>query len=124
MNTEAKKVIKEAMEAKAEAVVNNWEAQGITKATKKIANAGKSKEDIRENLINFVWNDTFAAMNIMQLTITDPAYYKHAEDLQKRLAQIHAPGMRGNVDATDYDGNPVSDGTFRTIFLKKCFAPK
>ena len=57
-------------------------------------------------------------MNILQLTITDIAYYKDAEDLQKRLAQIHAPGIRANQYATDYQGNPVSDGKLRTIYLK------
>ena len=56
-------------------------------------------------------------MNIMQLTITDPAYYKHAEDLQKRLAQIHAPGVRGLSKPVDYNGKPVTDGKFRTIKL-------
>ena len=117
LNTESKKVIKDAMETRAQSIVDDWETQGITKATKKISGAGKSKEDIRENLINFVWNDTFAAMNIMQLTITDPAYYKHAEDLQKRLAQIHAPGIRGLSEPVDYKGKPVTDGKFRTIKL-------
>lgn len=117
LNTAAKKVIKEAMEARAQVIVATFEAQGVSKAAKKIANAGKTKEEIRENLINFVWNDTFAAMNIMQLTITDPAYYKHAEDLQKRLAQIHAPGVRGLSKPVDYNGKPVTDGKFRTIKL-------
>jgi len=46
----------------------------------------------------------------MELTITDPAYYKDAEDLQKRMAEIHAPGVRGNVNAIDYNGKAVTDG--------------
>jgi hypothetical protein len=37
--------------------------------------------------------------------------------LQKRLAQIHAPGVRGNIQARDYFGNQVSDGTHRAIYL-------
>lgn len=117
LNELAKEAIMQTMEARAKAIVANWEAQGILKGAEKIANIGTSEEEIRENLINFVWNDTFAAMNIMQLTITDIAFYKDAEDLQKRLAQIHAPGVRGNAKATDYEGKPVTDGNFRTIKL-------
>ena len=57
-------------------------------------------------------------MNILELTITDKAYYKNEENIQKRLAQIHAPGVRANQFATDYQGNPVSDGKLRTFYLK------
>lgn len=117
LNELAKEAIMQTMEARAESVVAAWEAQGILKGAEKVANIGTTEEEIRENLKNFVWNDTFAAMNIMQLTITDLAFYKDAEDLQKRLAQIHAPGIRGNAKATDYEGKPVTDGNFRTIKL-------
>lgn len=117
LNELAKEAIMQTMEARAESVVATWEAQGILKGAEKVANIGTTKEEIMENLKNFVWNDTFAAMNIMQLTITDLAFYKDAEDLQKRLAQIHAPGIRGNAKATDYEGKPVTDGNFRTIKL-------
>lgn len=117
LNELAKEAIMQTMEARAESVVATWEAQGILKGAEKVANIGTTEEEIRENLKNFVWNDTFAAMNIMQLTITDLAFYKDAEDLQKRFAQIHAPGIRGNAKATDYEGKPVTDGNFRTIKL-------
>lgn len=117
LNELAKEAIMQTMEARAESIVATWEAQGILKGAEKVANIGTTEEEIRENLKNFVWNDTFAAMNIMQLTITDLAFYKDAEDLQKRLAQIHAPGIRGNAKATDYEGKPVTDGNFRTIKL-------
>ena len=117
LNELAKEVIMQTIEARAESIVTAWEAQGILKGAEKVANIGTTEEEVRENLKNFVWNDTFAAMNIMQLTITDLAFYKDAEDLQKRLAQIHAPGVRGNAKATDYEGRPVTDGNFRTIKL-------
>ena len=113
-----KEVIKTQMNAKADAIIAKYKANGVFDLAKNIENIGKTEGDIENAIRNFVWNDTFASINILQLTITDTAYYANAEDVQKRLAQIHAPGMRGNVDATDYDGNPVSDGTFRTIFLK------
>lgn len=117
LNDLAKQVIMDNMETIAEAIVSNWESQGILKGAEKVANIGTTEAEIRENLKNFVWNDTFAAMNIMQLTITDLAFYKDAEDLQKRLAQIHAPGIRGNEKATDYEGRAVTDGYFRTVKL-------
>ena len=60
----------------------------------------------------------FSSKNILQLTLTDIAFYKDTEDLQKRLAQLHAPGVRGNIYATDYNGNRVSDGKYRTFILK------
>lgn len=114
----ANKAIFDTMDARAKAIVEEWIDSGLMKGAKKITGIGVTEEEIKSNLENFVWNDTFAAINIMELTVTDIAYYKNAEDLQKRLAQIHAPGIRGNVDATDYEGNKVSDGKERTFYLK------
>lgn len=114
----ANKAIFDAMNARAKAIVEKWIDSGLMEGAKKITGIGVTEEEIKSNLENFVWNDTFAAMNIMELTVTDIAYYKNAEDLQKRLAQIHAPGIRGNVEATDYEGRKVSDGKERTFYLK------
>lgn len=113
----ANKAIFDAMDARAKAVVEKWIDSGLMEGAKKITGIGTTEEEIKSNLENFVWNDTFAAMNIMELTVTDIAYYKNAEDLQKRLAQIHAPGIRGNIEATDYEGRKVSDGKERTFYL-------
>lgn len=113
----ANKAIFDTMDARAKAIVEKWVDAGLMEGAKKITGIGVTEEEIKSNLENFVWNDTFAAMNIMELTVTDIAYYKNAEDLQKRLAQIHAPGIRGNVDATDYEGRKVSDGKERTFYL-------
>lgn len=113
----ANKAIFDAMDARAKAIVERWIDSGLMEGAKKITGIGITEEEIKSNLENFVWNDTFAAMNIMELTVTDIAYYKNAEDLQKRLAQIHAPGIRGNIEATDYEGRKVSDGKERTFYL-------
>lgn len=111
-----KEAIGNEMEAKVTSIVDGMYESGIAQAA--IDNLpGFSKEVAREKLENFVWNDTFAAINILQLTVTDIAFYKNAEDLQKRLAEIHAPGIRGRVDATDYNGRKVSDGNYRAIKL-------
>ena len=61
------------------------------------------------------WNQHYAAINILELTVGDIASYKDAEDLQKRLAELHAPGIRANVEATDFDGNRVADSKTRTV---------
>ena len=113
----ANKAIFDTMDARAKSIVEKWIDAGLIEGAKKITGIGVTEEEIKSNLENFVWNDTFAAMNIMELTVTDIAYYKNAEDLQKRLAQIHAPGIRGNVEATDYEGRKVSDGKERTFYL-------
>lgn len=112
-------IIRQSIEERAKKILDEWEAQGIIdEVSKKIPGVGASKEVARANLENFIWNDTLASMNILQLTITDIAFYKNAEDLQKRLAQIHAPGIRGNDKAVDYAGNPVTDSKFRSVKLK------
>lgn len=117
----SKEAIKASMEEKAKSIVNNWSKNGIVKAAKNIENIGTSEEEILSNLENFVWNDTFASINILQLTVTDLAFYGNAVNLQKRLAQIHAPGIRGDVYATDFEGNPVSDTKFRTAKITDYF---
>lgn len=111
-----KKAIRNYMERHVTSILDNWRKQGIVEAASKINNIGP-KELVENSLENFIWNDYFAAKNILQLTITDIAFYKDAEELQKRLAQLHAPGIRGNVNATDFNGKRVSDGKYRTIIL-------
>lgn len=127
--------IKAHMQQRADKILADWERKGIVDAAMTVANAGiwetttdkdgkeqssynTSKEVIRERLENFIWNDKYAAINILQLMVGDTALYKDAEDLQKRLAQLHSPGIRANKDATDYQGRPVSDGKYRTILIK------
>lgn len=74
-----------------------------------------SEDDLKE----YFWNDAFATMQILELTITDPAYYKHGEDLQKRLAQLHSTGTQANIYARDNGGNLYTkDGIERTIYIK------
>ena len=118
MQTLAKEAIREAIDARARATIEELKANGAFEGAKQVSGIGKSDEIVTTKLREFVWNDTLAAMNFLQLTITDIAFYKDAEDLQKRLAQLHAPGIRPHIDATDFEGKKVSDGKFRTILLK------
>lgn len=131
----AERVIRQSMENRVQSILDTWESNGILEAAKNIKdiypsefdNSSNIKNEERESVINdwvrkqvenFLWNDSFASKNILQLTLSDIAFYKDTEDLQKRLAQLHAPGIRGNINAIDYDGNRVSDGKYRTFILK------
>lgn len=121
----ADRVIRQHMEDRVQSILDNWENNGILEAAKSIKGIYPSElkdeeadDWIRKQVENYLWNDTFASKNILQLTLTDIAFYKDAEDLQKRLAQLHAPGVRGNIYATDYNGNRVSDGKYRTFILQ------
>lgn len=129
------KIIRQSMENRVQSILDTWESNGILEAAKNIKdiypsefdNSSNIKNEEREGVINdwvrkqvenFLWNDSFASKNILQLTLSDIAFYKDTEDLQKRLAQLHAPGVRGNINAIDYDGNRVSDGKYRTFILQ------
>lgn len=121
----ADRVIRQNMEDRVQSILNNWEDNGILEAAKSIKGIYPSElkdeeaaDWVRTQVENFLWNDAFASKNILQLTLTDIAFYKDTEDLQKRLAQLHAPGVRGNIYATDYNGNRVSDGKYRTFILQ------
>ena len=131
----AERIIRQSTENRVQSILDTWESNGILEAAKNIKdiypsefdNSSNIKNEERENVIdnwvrnqveNFLWNDSFASKNILQLTLSDIAFYKDTEDLQKRLAQLHAPGVRGNINAIDYDGNRVSDGKYRTFILK------
>lgn len=118
LSTLVDQAIRQDMDTRVNKILNEWENSGILEAAQNIDGIGTEEAQIRANLENFLWNDNFASKNILQLTVTDIAFYKDAEDLQKRLAQIHAPGIRGNVAATDYEGNRVSDGKYRTILIQ------
>ena len=79
----------------------------------------QTSDQIEKYLKEYFYNDVFATMQILQLTVTDKAFYKDDDDLQKRLAQLHAPVMRGYVQVKDFStGESVSDGTYRSIILK------
>lgn len=118
LNDLAKKAIRNYMTERSSEIISKWREQGIVEAASKVSNITSDFNTVEEALENYIWNDTFAAMNILELTITDPAYYKNSEDLQKRLAQLHAPGIRANVAATDYNGNIVADNYSRSLVLK------
>ena len=98
--------------------INKFQSRGIYDALKNIENVQDSEAGINNFIKEFVWNHINAENSFLQLTVTDLAYYKHSEDLQKRLAQLHSPGLIGDRFATDYNGVQVSDGYFRQFYLE------
>ena len=77
------------------------------------------QSEVEANLENYMWNDAYATTQIIQLTVTDLAYYKNEEDFQKRYAQVHSPTMKLNIDAVMLDGKTkYSDGKCRTMYIK------
>lgn len=98
-------------------VTNSNNEIKTTTEYKYLSQLGKSEKEINAKLEEYVWNDTFATINIIQLTATDLAYYKNMEDFQKRFAQVHSPALRLNTEA-EYNGVKVSDGMSRTIYIK------
>ena len=135
LNNLVDKVLKQSTEDRVQSILEKWEKAGILAAAKNIKDIYNSeldtskliKDEDRDNIImkevrkqveNYLWNDTLASKNILELMVSDIAFYKDTEDLQKRLAQLHAPGLRGRKDAIDYDGKRVSDGNYRTVVLK------
>ncbi|MBQ9391932.1 MAG: hypothetical protein IJU02_07055 [Lachnospiraceae bacterium] len=118
LNELVREELRKTMEARVQSILSTWEKDGIVKNARHIKSIAGTDAEVKAALENFIWNDFLAANNIIQMFVTDIAFYKDAEDLQKRLAQIHAPGIRGRVDAVDFNGQAVSNGIERTIYLK------
>lgn len=137
-NKEFEKAINLYMERMVDRELSNWESIGLfdtetsniinkngkkesitTYKYLKTLDIGSNLDEIKGNLEEYVWNDMFATINIIELTATDLAYYKNIEDFQKRYAQVHSPAMRLNIEAKDPKGRLYSsDGIERTIYLK------
>lgn len=70
-----------------------------------------AEEDMENALKEFIWQDIAANINIIQITGGDLAYYGNAVNYQKRIAQIHSPGLHLMHD-DEYD-----DGYLRSVHI-------
>lgn len=68
-------------------------------------------KEMKEALTDFIWQDIAANINIIQITGGDLAYYGNAVNYQKRIAQLHSPGLHYMHDE-QYD-----DGYFRSVHI-------
>ncbi len=121
--------ITEGMESKFQEALDTWEKIGLfaqehnPKTNREhfiyLNQLGQDRTTVEENLRNYFYNSYLATSNIIQLTVTDIAYFKNAEDFQKRYAQIHSPGLRLNIYATDINGERYSkDGIEKTMYIQ------
>lgn len=118
MSKLAAKAIENAIQERVDRMIEEFKANGVFELCKTIEKIGNSNEAVQKKLEIMLWNDAFASTQIMQLLITDPAFLKNTDDVQKRFAQVHASGTRANIAAVDFEGNPVSDGVHRSITFK------
>lgn len=116
LNSLALKAIRDDLEEKAQNTLQNMEQDGFLEVAASRIN-GLNQDNVRDRIENFIWNDFLASKNILQFTIGDIAQYKNTVELQKRLKELQAPGIKPNVQAVDFDNNPVTDGFNRTIYL-------
>jgi hypothetical protein len=67
----------------------------------KIKYAQISVEQARAKIEEYVWNSYYAQTQIIQMTVSDPAYFKmdNGVDFQKRYKQIYAAGMAINPNS-------------------------
>lgn len=76
---------------------------------------GSTYEEAVKNMENklrdFIWQDIAANINIIQITGGDLAYYGNAVNYQKRIAQVHSPGLKLMHDDR-YD-----DGYLRSVHI-------
>lgn len=108
---------REFIDERAGQIISEWKNSGLLTSLEKVEKVLNKFDNVEDAARNFIWNNTFAQMNILEMTITDTAFYKNVDDIQKRFAQLHSPGIRANSEVM-YDGKRVASETMRTIILK------
>ncbi len=128
LTTALEAAIKVGLESKFQSALKTWEKIGVLDIAKNpktdkdtlvyLNDIASDRAGAEKALKNYFYNSYFATTEIIQLTVTDIAYYENPEDFQKRFAQIHSPALRLNVTATDSEGNRYTkDGIERTMYI-------
>lgn len=78
--------------------------------------SNNDEQAMRKAITEYVWQDIAANINIIQITGGDLAYYGNAVNYQKRIAQIHSPGLHLMHDP-QYD-----DGYLRSVHISDSMA--
>ena len=71
----------------------------------------EAEREFREGLIDYIWQDIAANINIIQITGGDLAFYGNSVNYQKRIAMIHSPGIH-LMHNDKYD-----DGFLRSVHI-------
>ena len=67
----------------------------------------------------YMWNSTYANTQIIQMTVTDLAFYKNSTDFQKRFKEIYAAGKKLFTNMP-LEGYPNGKKVRRSIYLTDC----
>lgn len=86
------------------------------------------KQELKDAYLQeFFYNDYLATLNILNMTIVDPAFFKDTIDLQKRFAQVHSSTIKPDKDAVFRTQNGAykkySDGIHRFIIIEDVIKP-
>lgn len=86
------------------------------------------KEELKDAYLQeFFYNDYIGTLNILNMTVVDPAFFKDTIDLQKRFAQVHSSTVKPNKDAefraSDGSYKKYSDGKHRFIVINDVEKP-
>lgn len=65
----------------------------------KAAGIIKDSMYLNSDLKEYFWNQAFATTQIIQITTTDLAFYKNANDFQKRYKEVYAAGTKLNTNS-------------------------
>ena len=112
-----KQTLIEDMANNVDRIIEQYKDNGVFQASAKLDGLSSNDSERENQLREMLWNHHLVSPNLMQLFTVDLAFYGNTIAVQKRMSQIHAPGRRVNVLATDYEGNRISDGFGRTIVL-------
>lgn len=112
-----KQTIIEDMANNVDRIIEQYKGNGVFQASAKLDGLSSNDSERENQLREMLWNHHLVSPNLMQLFTVDLAFYGNTIAVQKRMSQIHAPGRRVNILATDYEGNRVSDGFGRTIVV-------
>ena len=112
-----KEAIKQHLDAEYELLQKQLENNGVKPILEK-----QWPKDTSFYIKKFVYNNFANSVALIQMTVGDLAFYKNADDAQKRFAQLHAPARKPNVEACtpESEGHPsvrVSDGKLRVLML-------
>ena len=125
LRTQFDKVFKEGMETEYRKFRRDLSATVSDKELQDSIGVMVTPELVDAYLQEFFWNDALATMNIYNLTVVDPAFFKDNIALQKRFAQIHSSTTKADVEATflapDGTRRRYSDGFHRTIIVEDIF---
>lgn len=78
----------------------------------------QAREKFESEIRDFIWQDIAANINIIQITGGDLALYGNAVNYQKRIAQIHSPGLHV-MSNEEYDDGYLRSVRISDIFIRK-----